>query len=502
MDWRDIPVFIVNRNRLDAMRALVDWLRAAGTRRIVIMDNRSDYPPLLKYYEALPEGVRVMLMDENHGPFVLWQQGVHKVLDTPYIVTDSDLVPADFCPDDLVPALLQTLQRFPDAGKVGPGLRIDNLPDAYREVDTVRKWESQFWEQPLGEGCYAAPIDTTFALYPPRAEFTRDARNVRLGYPYVLEHTPWYVDDAAMSDEETYYRANTSPVFSHWSVDRQDDRVAKSERVAAYEQRAKVLHLGGGHEHVYGWINADADGRLLDLRFDPARCTPGSLALPDDSLDGIYMEASFTWVDDPHALLDELYRVARPAARLVLRLPHAHADAAFENPRARKAYVETSFAHFAQAPSPRHPSAARSDWQVRSVELSVSDELAALPPEQAYAQARDGRNRVRSMLVTLEAVKPARAGGIGPVIRPQVHMTSRTRLVPQFVAAQVPARATQPAAAPAPQQQSAAEPGVSGIAAAALRKAAAAAVAATPVAAVPAVTPQAAVRRAAPAYQF
>jgi SAM-dependent methyltransferase len=445
MDWRDIPVFIINRNRLGAMRTLIDWLLQAGMRCIVIMDNQSNYPPLLQYYEALPEGVRLMLMDDNHGPFVLWQQGVHKVLDTPYIVTDSDLVPAGFCPADLVPALLQTLQRFPDAGKVGPGLRIDNLPDGYREVDTVRKWESQFWEQPLGEGCFAAPIDTTFALYPPRAEFTRDANNVRLGYPYLLEHTPWYAEDTQLSEEERFYRDNTSAVFSHWSVDKKDSRVAQSQRVAAYDKRPKVLHLGGGNEHVFSWINADSEGRRLDLRFDPTRCRPHGLDLPDDSVDGVYMESTFTWVDDPHTLLTELYRVAKPAARLVLRLPHAHSDAALDDPRARKAYIETSFATFAQAPAPRRTGGYRADWQVRDIELSVSSELAALPPQEALAQLRDGRNRVCDMLVTLEAVKSTRAGGEGPIIQPQLRLSSLPRLMPHFAA--LPARPV-PAAAP------------------------------------------------------
>ena len=136
--WQGIPVFIVNRNRLGALRQLVDWLLAAGTQRIVIMDNASDYPPLLSYYQHLPEGVKLMLMPDNHGPYVLWEQGVHKLLDTPYVVTDSDVVPADFCPQDLIGALLAALQRWPDAKKVGTALRIDNLPDAYVDADTVR----------------------------------------------------------------------------------------------------------------------------------------------------------------------------------------------------------------------------------------------------------------------------------------------------------------------------------------------------------------------------
>jgi hypothetical protein len=149
MDWRDIPVFIVNRNRHEAMRRLIDWLREAGTRRIVILDNASSYPPLLQYYQQLPAGVNVLRLEQNHGPYVLWQQGVHKVLDTPYVLTDSDIVPADCCPRDLIGRLHETLRRYPDASKVGPALRIDDLPDGYAEADTVRKWESQFWDGPV-----------------------------------------------------------------------------------------------------------------------------------------------------------------------------------------------------------------------------------------------------------------------------------------------------------------------------------------------------------------
>jgi SAM-dependent methyltransferase len=432
MEWQDIPVFIVNRNRLEPMRQLIAWLRSSGTRNIVILDNQSTYPPLLEYYASLTAEVHVIRSAENHGPHALWQRGAHKDLSTPYIVTDSDLVPADFCPRDLVSALLDGLQRFPDAGKVGPGLRIDNLPESYREVDTVRKWEAQYWAQPVGDGFFAAAIDTTFALYPKGAEFSLGDRNIRLGFPYLMEHIPWYVDDAHLSAEDAYYRAHTSLQFSNWSVKKPDLVFAKYEQVTQFDRRPRVLHVGGGSEYIYGWINADARGRLLDLHFDPAHCGPRSLALDDDSIDGIYMSSSFSHIADVHGLLNELYRVAKPNARFAVRLPHGSSDSVWEDPRTVRPYFETSFGHFAPVGRANHPADYSADWQVERVQLSISGELRGLAELEALKRTRRGRNLVREMLVTLRAVKPIRDPIDGRTDIGELILSVEPRLPPVF----------------------------------------------------------------------
>lgn len=432
MEWQDIPVFIVNRNRLDAMRRLIGWLRTSGTRNIVILDNQSTYPPLLEYYGSLASHTHVLRIPENHGPYVFWQQGAHKDLGTPYIVTDSDLVPADFCPRDLIPAMLAALQRFPDAGKVGPGLQIDNLPESYREVDTVRRWEAQFWSRPVSDGCFAASIDTTFALYPTAAEFSLGERNIRLGYPYLMEHTPWYVDDAHLSAEDEYYRAHTSFQFSNWSVEKKDLFVAKTEQVNQFDHRPRVLHVGGGNEYIYGWINADAGGRLLDLPFDSSHCQFQSLPLDEKSIDGIYMGSSFTRITDVYALLNELYRVAKTDALFAIRLPHGSSDSAWDDPSTVRPYFETSFAHFSRAGRSNHPAHYHADWQLQRVQLSVSGELGDLVEREALQRIRRGRNLVRDMLVTLRAVKPFRDPIQGGTDGGELVLSTETRLIPVF----------------------------------------------------------------------
>ena len=425
MDWRDIPVFIVNRNRLHALQRLVQWLLDAGTRRVVILDNASNYAPLLQWYQALPGGAHVLQLPDNHGPYVLWQQGVHRVLDTPFVLTDSDVVPASFCPADLIGTLLAQLERFPDAKKVGPALRIDNLPDHYAEVDTVRKWESQFWERPVAPGVFAAPIDTTFALYPPRAEFSNESCNLRLGHPYIVEHTPWYVDEAAPGDEELHYRAHTSTVHSNWSVPKKESWVKKSERVAAYEQRPRVLHLDGGREYIVGWINASL-GERNDVSFDATAARKQPLALADGSVDGIHLSHLLGDVRDVQPLFDELWRVARPGATLFVRVEHgAHAAAE----PSQRAWYEGSFAHLAR---PVAGATGASDWQVERVGL-----------------IEDADGSPREVVATLTAVKPARAAGtLHPTPQPPVQRLRDARVAPRFEGR--PGETNAPANTPAP----------------------------------------------------
>lgn len=417
--WQDIPVFIVNRNRHAALRTLVEWLKDCGTAQVFILDNQSTYAPLLAWYESLPAGVRVQRFGQNHGPYVFWKHGVHKTLATPYVFTDSDLVPASFCPGDLIGKLHETLCAYPDAEKVGPSLRIDNLSTAYGQAGTVFQWESQFWERPLAPGLFSAPVDTTFGLYKARGEFTRDNRNIRLGHPYTMEHTPWYVDEAAMTEEERFYRANTSREFSHWSGADTSFKLTQTERIQAFDARPRVLHLGGGDEYIPGWINADSSGRQLDVSFTFERCGSERLPLDDSSIDGIYMPHSLQRVHDVPALMGELRRVARPGARLHLRVPHGASNASFADPRAVRPWFEDSFAGLAPCPG---------GWQVEERTLVVDAELLAEGADAVARAVRRDRNVVRDMCITLRAVAP---GQPVPPAAPVRHVAD-PRIAPRF----------------------------------------------------------------------
>ena len=204
-----IPIIINNFNRLDTLKQLIQSLESRGYRNIIILDNGSTYPPLLDYYQNLP--FRVVHLGKNVGYMALWESGIYKEFRRSfYVYTDSDVVIDSQCPDDFMHHFMDILRRYPYCMKVGFGIRIDDLPDHYKEKESVIAWEKQFWKNEVEPDLYKAGIDTTFALYRPYCKGGTSAHFVvRTGFPYVIKHLPWYQDTANLTEEEMYYISHT-----------------------------------------------------------------------------------------------------------------------------------------------------------------------------------------------------------------------------------------------------------------------------------------------------
>jgi hypothetical protein len=216
----------------------VSWLWNHYTGPITIIDNDSTYPPLLEYYKELSTTsvAKVYYTGKNCGPHIFWNRqaingGRPHLLDknrldeikgeglnwhlkqsTPYLYTDSDCVPSKDCPNDLIPHMLELLEKFPNCKKVGAGLRIDNIPDCFHNKQKVIKAECIYYAHRL-PGYARSPVDTTLALYPPYGEFSCNWDNIRTLSPYLIEHAGWYTDSENLSEEEKYYREH---VWSWW----------------------------------------------------------------------------------------------------------------------------------------------------------------------------------------------------------------------------------------------------------------------------------------------
>ena len=206
-NWRDVPIFINARDRLGVMKRLIDWLLDAGYRRLIILDNRSTYPPLLEYYRALDgdSRVKVIRLEKNFGYKAIWLSGVLEQLNiaTPYVYTDPDLLPVEDCPKDFVRRFMEILDSNHELRKVGFGLVWDDI--TFFGKERAQRTQRNFYEgTQVGDEIYYAQIDTTFALYS-NVRHYNVRFSVRTTGDSMAYHLPWYFDYDNLPPDEKYY---------------------------------------------------------------------------------------------------------------------------------------------------------------------------------------------------------------------------------------------------------------------------------------------------------
>ena len=223
-NFSNIPVYIISYNRLEYLQQILKWLEDFGYSNITIIDNHSDYEPLLSFYDTCPH--KIIRMDKNYGHTVFYDSNMFfwKRLFGFCILTDPDLSPIEECPGDFAEQFLRIMLRYPDFSKVGFSLRIDDLPDEYYLKQEVIEWESRFYENSISYGQYKiyydAAIDTTFALSAPSLYQlgTNRMKAIRTGNPYQLRHLPWYVSN--INSEQKNYISTSRKDITTWNGNR------------------------------------------------------------------------------------------------------------------------------------------------------------------------------------------------------------------------------------------------------------------------------------------
>lgn len=225
---QDIPIVINNFNRLTIPLQLIGFLENCGFSRIIILDNNSTYPPLLKFYEQCKH--TVIRSSENYGHLAFWKSGLYQQYKWNYFAyTDSDVVPLGDCPKDFLKHFKSILDKNKRIDKVGFGIKIDDLPDSFSLRKKVVEYENRYWQREVQPHLFDAPIDTTFALYRPLSQlsggeiYTLPA--YRTGFPFLIRHLPWYVDSNNLSEEEIYFIQTCNDSSSMGQHQRGNERV-------------------------------------------------------------------------------------------------------------------------------------------------------------------------------------------------------------------------------------------------------------------------------------
>ena len=206
---KKLKCYVTMYNRLTWAKAYCEDLVKAGL-EVILIDNNSDYPPLLEWYKNCP--YEVIRMGGNHWAWVYFTH-VRKPGDDRFVfVSDSDLdiskIPLDW-PDVLMNGLVKNKVR---AWKAGFSIELDDLPNN-ELTRAVLAHERPMWAQPqTPEGFYASAIDVGLALYD--FDFEGGTRGIgkplwydaiRAPRPYVLRHLDWYMTKENVTEEDLYY---------------------------------------------------------------------------------------------------------------------------------------------------------------------------------------------------------------------------------------------------------------------------------------------------------
>jgi SAM-dependent methyltransferase len=176
------------------------------------------------------------------------------------------------------------------------------------------------------------------------------------------------------------------------------------------QQPVKRLNVGCGRNIIDGWINLDVIPLPgIDIVADLEDCANSPLPFKDNEVDEFLLSHVIEHIRNPLPLMQELWRIAKPEAKMVIRVPHGASDDAWEDPTHVRAYFTNSFGYYSQPYYWRADYGYRGDWRHDKLTFIVYQHgNTHLSPAEILHKINNQRNVVQEMIAELVCKKPAR----------------------------------------------------------------------------------------------
>ena len=147
------------------------------------------------------------------------------------------------------------------------------------------------------------------------------------------------------------------------------------------KKQTRYLNLGGGYTRIDGYENVDfrkitKPEHLIDLESE--RCLKKFKA---NSIYGIVASHILEHIHNLEGLMSEIYRVCRPGARVIIRVPHYGNRVAIEDPTHIRSFSERSMMYYDK-------STIGSDCQPITIPYNFKLIHIELYPEKSYQNMR------------------------------------------------------------------------------------------------------------------
>ncbi len=167
------------------------------------------------------------------------------------------------------------------------------------------------------------------------------------------------------------------------------------------------LNLGSGSRRKEGFLNVD----ILALPGVDVVCDlEKQLPFEDNSVIEVYGEHVLEHIEGFVPLMTELYRICKDGAALNFRIPYLTSESAFKDPTHRRFISERTFSYFSRAAQDKEGLPEYNlpmDFEIAGFDYMYHKRIFALPILRTFLK-RYCWNIVKTMVVSLRAVKPAR----------------------------------------------------------------------------------------------
>jgi hypothetical protein len=219
----NISSLVISYNNLTFLKMMVDQM-SKFTNDIIILDNCSNFPPLLEYLRSLEDKYSVLRMNKNYGYTIYKSPKIQNLIGPIYVLSDPDIqLHPNFPYKDFVKDFYQISKEF-KVYKVGCALDIftDDIRTDIKCMHgkNIKEWEIQNWNNKIQYGkyeLYHTGIDTTFCLV--NTNFPTGSWNsnsMRVAGNCLAKHIPWHKDWIMMLMENEYENYMNNNNSSNW----------------------------------------------------------------------------------------------------------------------------------------------------------------------------------------------------------------------------------------------------------------------------------------------
>ncbi len=227
-----VPTIIISYNNGTYVKNLTHQLNNYKIIPIVI-DNNSSSDITKKILLDLENSgsAHIARSRKNYGHMVGFLKPIYNLLPELFCYTDPDISLNKNLPQNFVSTLSDLTVEF-QVFKAGFALSLKSdgplkalslhschyRPIYYEATLSIQEFESRYWTLRLAHNdleIYAAPIDTTFALYRKSNYIGNFYTGVRVAGDYCSVHLPWFKDADTLSESERATYKKTS-ISSNW----------------------------------------------------------------------------------------------------------------------------------------------------------------------------------------------------------------------------------------------------------------------------------------------